>query len=337
MSICSVSVFFLVITSHSVLALANSNHLEELLDERMGGKVNGWISTFILGSNEATCILHWKSLGSNIHLLSPIACQTPARHWDQRWMDILVLRDLTQISKKTRTFSWRYTCGAPCLTGGAGEMGVQEKGRKGSATWCILKRLPVAEKTFQVGWVGWWHGDAKVKGQQDSLLLGQEHREQWQRRDWKVRQEPKVDLPHLHMSALSGRKSDELIRQVLKVSKALWLGTVKWLNELLPRNLVWHKSIFFFFSRFALFPSGGIRFRVLLWLRTARRLSSEHVRQPKRPFVHGKCADPRFKRALWRQYCASTPRTCSAGLCLCFQEGKTYRHWRRRGECSADL
>lgn len=48
-------------------------------------------------------------------------------------------RTCIQVSKKIRTVSWRYTCGALCLTGGhgeeLGEMRVQEKHTKGSEIW----------------------------------------------------------------------------------------------------------------------------------------------------------------------------------------------------------
>ena len=41
---------------------------------------------------------------------------------------------------------------------------------------CILKTA--SSRKDVSGLVGWWHGDTKVKGHGDSLLLGQEHREQ---------------------------------------------------------------------------------------------------------------------------------------------------------------
>ena len=73
--------------------------------------------------------------------------------------------------------------------------------------------------------------------------------------------------PPPHMSALSLRKSDELIRQVLKVSKAKGLGTLKQLHEWLPRNLVGHKSTSFFPPHVSLFPCWAIRFCVFLDLK----------------------------------------------------------------------
>lgn len=61
--------------------------------------------------------------------------------------------------------------------------------------------------------------DSKVRKHQDNFLVGQKTKGGLLRLD-KVRREPNVALSHLHTSALSLRKSDELIRHVLKVSSA---------------------------------------------------------------------------------------------------------------------
>lgn len=221
-------------------------------DAWMDGLMGGWDSSFILGSKEAMYILHWKFLGSNIYLPDTgprggYPC-TEGPH--------------TEISKKPGPSHGDIQC-ALCLTGGCGDSWRR---------WWCKRSVPKAvqlelnlEKTARSRkGVPGREGPAGAQQSQETpgqkidtstVFCWDRNTEEWRRWGWKVRQESKVDLPCLHTSALSLRKSDELIRQVLKVSKAEWLGTLKWINELLPRNLVWHKSIFFF-PRVALFPSG---------------------------------------------------------------------------------
>lgn len=271
-------------------------------DAWMDGLMGGWHSSFILGFKEAMYILHWQFLGSNVYLLD-----TGTRGGYPS------LRGLPQRFLRNRTLSWRYTMCSVLnwgMWGQLGEMMVQEECPKGHLE-LNLEKATRSRKGFPGrGGPAWTQQSQETSGQkikrhQDSLLLGQEHgTEEWCGWGWKVRQEPKVDPPCLHTSALSLRKSGELIRQVLKVSKAEWLGTLKWLNELLPRNLIWHKSIFFFHALLCFHPVYPIPCppltqnrtqTIVLWTREAAQV----VR------LSGcKGANPGFRCAQLHRHCA---------------------------------
>lgn len=133
----------------------------------MGGKVSGWTSWMDGYSNRRMDLnfhfgLQWSRVYPSLKIpwlkrtFPESHCVPDTSEALGPKVDILALGDLTQISKETRTFSWRYACGAPCLTGGAGEMVVQEKGPKGSATWMHLEDCQFQKRRFRFGGVVAW-------------------------------------------------------------------------------------------------------------------------------------------------------------------------------------